>query len=1677
MSPDNAERKSSDRRSECAYFRHEKSVVQSNESTSDDANSLSSRWKPDDRDDDLLERLSSFGDIEKSSLDRYLPEYNVAVNVCTKLQYDKYVFVMFFRVVRDDCPSFAGAPRRFLRCFMCRKFEGEKAQRVKDVLTPLYSCFYRRIFGGSTNGCFDAYANDEATDDRYEERNLAWCITEKWRRRTTRCDSSKERIVLPNVFAYVMNVDSRIKYYKNLLKTDNDDRAKKESDDVDENDDDGVEDASTKDEKRIELEERHDRGDIKPLEKLFRDRFEYEKMLAACMKDEKFSVTQTAILKKLERRLRKRKSNSGNRDADDNNNDDDHDYDSEEASYETKRIRRSVRIPTEVSDSWESSLFPVAGHAVENGDDERSDSRHGTKRIDAIDSIFENSASDDVDSEDPVYFPLPLDYSTRKLSSSSSDDQLFESYYNELTKAQLSALDDDNVPSHAVLLRRFANKRWSEARVLDIWRTAFASIDSKLFDDRRLDFDYDRNDELSYERAALSAWISIVLQVFFARNKLNDVARFVALSTVANNSKCNDVKSAISAATFYDYAKLMDPVSCRRTFASLSARSLTIPLEWIDNEVVDEAIVSWSRFALRFFVYPSDSIRGDTNDREINYRFIRVCFANDCRGRVEWVRREKKLLPGAAAKIEEEPQRRPKSKFVSAENLVFPSSLASNAASTFVSSFSSFVPAESYPFSVATTTSPTTAAVSVRAPSSKFVPAESYKFSDAATIPPRAPSIDPFSNADFDASDDPFRFVRLNASSMFSSRRFGPAKKWFVLQNGRNFGRAFESDETERERESNETRTSISSSDMIKVVFVKKLPRNRGSIEQLETARKNFNRSESTATSVGASLEISENTVVADGRSKYASPTADIRSLLLARKDDDKPKQPCSSDKIVNSTVDRCVLSFLRSTAGANEANGGSSCSNTEIDPDLCIEQLLFVELFVATADAVTSILVNGNPGSGKSTVMRFVTEFMDRDAINLLPTNVLKQRVLRSFDANDPSKFSHPFDYLAKNNAEVVLPQRYSRGRNVPIVITSSAFLKRVMRYGIGPEQYSRLIERRLDEQKRRMMVTLRPMSIDHDLKSINSCMPYLTYSPVVQIDEYNLCHFQELKLMFEACRRLRVAALCYGDFAQSAPIRAANDNAELVALSGTFSVQFMDNKRMIMRVQDDDGCRVRLLQALRDPVWNWKSNNSIDCDASRVRDLIERTIVRPIREQRSSVDEDEAAIVLAENELNVWFEGVRDLIRWYDEAKCRRYVATVKTAEEIVRRVPVLRLPCVISLRNRDSDRVNRIVSDAIRFFVRRKCDESRRQINSSDAAGSSVFQPFNYYVTSRRSTYLTQNARSEVVDSIVREKIVLDPFVYHAHSTIGETVSSNVDDLVSSRFRDEDREEESLLDDNDDDNDRDESGALRVSNESNDDENTDETVAAINDDPWCAELTLFVGGVYRLLGDGVPGLAKDSLLLLLAFVPHDDKKAVGPKSSTDVNEGVYTCIDTNSNGKSCDVGCHRQAEICDFVDRHRAKRGQFRRTDNVVTIGCGVPSSRRVDRSKPFVFVSPKLLMLRISSIDVGPNDLRFDSDNLFLIDKMCYKLNRCNSVWTPNLYTKRNPREGMSLYGYPLSLSCGVSAWRVQGETISRNDVYVDLRNMSKSQALVSLSRVRRGEQLRDVINVDRYGPIF
>lgn len=100
--------------------------------------------------------------------------------------------------------------------------------------------------------------------------------------------------------------------------------------------------------------------------------------------------------------------------------------------------------------------------------------------------------------------------------------------------------------------------------------------------------------------------------------------------------------------------------------------------------------------------------------------------------------------------------------------------------------------------------------------------------------------------------------------------------------------------------------------------------------------------------------------------------------------------------------------------------------------------------------------------------------------------------------------------------------------------------------------------------------------------------------------------------------------------------------------------------------------------------------------------------------------------------------------------------------------------------------------------------------------------------------------------------------------------------------------------------------------------------------------------------------------------------------------------------------------------------------------------------------------------------------WNSKDIVVVSRGTFTLNRCNSVWTKNMYTLEHKREGIVLFGYPLLLNCGVSTWRVQGETILKSDVYIDLKYMSKQQALVSLSRVRRNQQICGILNLNAYG---
>lgn len=242
--------------------------------------------------------------------------------------------------------------------------------------------------------------------------------------------------------------------------------------------------------------------------------------------------------------------------------------------------------------------------------------------------------------------------------------------------------------------------------------------------------------------------------------------------------------------------------------------------------------------------------------------------------------------------------------------------------------------------------------------------------------------------------------------------------------------------------------------------------------------------------------------------------------------------------------------------------------------------------------------------------------------------------------------------------------------------------------------------------------------------------------------------------------------------------------------------------------------------------------------------------------------------------------------------------------------------------------------------------------------------------------------------------------------------------------------------------------------------------ESRASIADDPWCSDLPLVLGATYRFIGQAPKLLSSDSLLRLVAFLPADDCDL--PTEKQPYTRGPYVC-----RTKDCDAGCKRSggnaAVLYPFDESGTFVTPSGGRLTRCCGLSPATTSCRRINRH-------PRLLMLRLVTRDdefqLKGDD--YDKTRLMILSRVRYRLSRCNSLWTPNLYTRQCAREGMWLFGYPLVLNSGVSSWRVQGETISKSDVYVNLNRMTKQQALVSLSRVRRSEQIKGVINLETYG---
>ncbi|KAK2574864.1 hypothetical protein KPH14_013087 [Odynerus spinipes] len=599
---------------------------------------------------------------------------------------------------------------------------------------------------------------------------------------------------------------------------------------------------------------------------------------------------------------------------------------------------------------------------------------------------------------------------------------------------------------------------------------------------------------------------------------------------------------------------------------------------------------------------------------------------------------------------------------------------------------------------------------------------------------------------------------------------------------------------------------------------------------------------------------------------------------------------------------------------------------------------------------------------------------------------------------------------------------------------------------------------------------------------------------------------------MLDEFCRSAVIGRVLFGDSGQSSPIGGSNDNAELVALSCELSIQFLDNKRLIDK---NDPLR----ELLGDQIWNWRSNSDSYGATMYVRELLSRHLSEREREE-----------INVTRQMNDWFRPLASLLDWYDERPCRRYVRTYSDLCNVLNRISMSHFPRVITLTNKSCDFLNYQFSSALRDFVRDRVNEEiarsrTRGGDGSDNLGdcdddyddhdddhddddddvncaiskssdeksigtlSGDISPMSKFRASVRRFHREKNPEvirrpkprrrrsrfdcSNYFSTSRRNAVAThDAFLRNGHS---------IDNIVTFP------------------------NGIRL--------------GRIRDDPWCAELTLGLGCVYRFIGDST-NLSRDSILVLLAFLP--DEKNLHYRcdyEETRVRDTPCYCstIDKYDVPRkklyaahirgvgSCNNDDIPLGETCNVGEKYLNENGLDDMPRLLMLRVSGDQGKRRifVDDSDAREFLSAanpddgtKAQVNRASKETLEPNSSRdgsklairralaencpyeltsiTDCRDIFVLSRSYYSLNRCNSLWTQSLKSSKFPREDMHLFGYPLVLHNAVTSYRVQGETIVGDKLYVDFDRMSKEHALVALSRMRSHEQLVGVLNIDSFG---
>lgn len=135
-----------------------------------------------------------------------------------------------------------------------------------------------------------------------------------------------------------------------------------------------------------------------------------------------------------------------------------------------------------------------------------------------------------------------------------------------------------------------------------------------------------------------------------------------------------------------------------------------------------------------------------------------------------------------------------------------------------------------------------------------------------------------------------------------------------------------------------------------------------------------------------------------------------------------------------------------------------------------------------------------------------------------------------------------------------------------------------------------------------------------------------------------------------------------------------------------------------------------------------------------------------------------------------------------------------------------------------------------------------------------------------------------------------------------------------------------------------------------------------------------------------------------------------------------------------------------------------------DDLLCVNC------RPRRGENFSGNQMKPIESGIAGLLMQPLDKPGD---LFYITPEYYVTSRYRSHWgrrDDNSF----PRQGSAFYGFPLRLHASLTCYKVQGETLRIEDfpaVHVDLCDMSRAAALVSLSRVTSEQQIKSILNTE------